>query len=218
LHRPYEKMPQTSVARMFLRKLVDDKQADLLEATAARAEVKLDAALAELDAEIDLGGFVAEHGVQADPIPALAPLVRGLSKTPEGREFAESKGRFGRKVVRELGNLYSASLPAWIGAGLEQAAQERLDLTGRHVLLFGYGSGDSSLAIRARLAPGWSEAAARLGFGAALEGAVDIERDTYERAHDRVTPVELAASGSVVLERVGTGPEDKGVPYYAYRA
>jgi len=125
--------------------------------------------------------------------------------------------------MRDLGNLYSAALPAWIAAGLEQAAQEKADLAGERVLAIGYGSGDAAEALLLEVAPGWELAARRIGFRAALEGPRFLTRHQYEKRHDG-EPVELplprTRSGFFVVEKVGDRVEadcqDVGIEYYRY--
>lgn len=217
LHRPYDKMPISSLARMVLRTLEPGRLRDL----AASCDVPLDEALRELDAPVDLAAFVLEHGVEADPTPSLTRLLRSFAKTPEAVSFIEARSGLGRGVTRQLGNLYAASLPAWLGAALEEAAREGRDLTGRDILLFGYGSGDASLAVSARVVPDWAEAAGRLAFEAALEGAIDLDRTSYERAHDRIAPIEIDGTDPIGLHRIGEGQhlgfDDRGIPYYGPR-
>lgn len=218
-HRPYDKMPSTSVAQMVLRALreTEDGHAQL-DAAAHAGGVSIEQALNELDAAPDVARAATEQGVEHDPAPELGRLLRLLVKSPAVQSVLSGKSSFGRALVRQLGNLYSASLPAWLGAALEEATER--PPKHEELLLCGYGSGDAALVVVGRLVDGWRTAARRLGFAAALEGAVDLERGAYERAHDRIEPVQLPASAEVVLERVGDGTghsfDDSGVPYYGY--
>ena len=219
-HRPYEKMPQTSLARMCLRAHLErDADRARLEGLAAELGVSLSLAVEQLHARPDLARLAREQGVEVDPAPELGRLVRAFTKTESFRDFLERKTGFGRSVVRQLGNLYAASLPAWIGAAFEDARDRGAPLDGREVLLVGYGSGDASITLIGRVAAGWTEAAGRAGFAEALEGAIDLSRDAYERNHDREAPVEVETRGEVGLTRVGAGDrgfDDRGVPYYAF--
>ncbi len=215
LHRPYQKMPESSVARLFLRGMNGAE----LEFLAPKVDVA--AALAALDGGPDPETYARAHGVEADPSPELSDLLRAVQKLASFKRFIEHRCRLGGPVVRELGNLYAAALPAWIGAALEEAATApgAEDWTGRTVLLAGYGSGDAALVVFARLAPGWRDAAARGRFSAALEDAVPVDKAAYEAAHDRKQPIEIDAAGEPGLAGVGTGEalgfDDRGVPRYA---
>lgn len=184
-HRPYEKMPRASLARMYVRRLLCTEAGRLdLAAAAEVAQINLDDALHELNRYIDLAAFAETEGVDADPYPSLNALIRVVSKAEDFRVFADARSVRGRQVVRQLGNLYSASLPAWIGAALEELARAAEPLAGREVLLIGYGSGDAALALSGGLVDGWKEAAAKFRSAERLSPVIDIPRDVYEKAHD----------------------------------
>jgi hydroxymethylglutaryl-CoA synthase len=122
----------------------------------------------------------------------------------------------------DMGNLYSAALPAWMAAGLEEAAEQRIDLTGEPMVAIGYGSGDASEALPIRAAEGWQEAARRTQTQAALhEGAVDLNQAQYEALHDGKDPgLAPDPKDEFVIARVGQkydpGFQDLGVEYYEY--
>jgi hydroxymethylglutaryl-CoA synthase len=123
--------------------------------------------------------------------------------------------------MRELGNLYTAALPAWLAAGFEQAYEENVDLTGKTVLAIGYGSGDAAEAIPLTVCEGWREAASKIGFAHALDNAIELTREQYEQKHDGVEiDVGYVPNGEFVVERVGqrvSGEfQDIGVEYYRY--
>jgi hydroxymethylglutaryl-CoA synthase len=125
--------------------------------------------------------------------------------------------------VRDVGNLYTASLPAWLAAGFEDALARGLDLAHRRVLLVGYGSGDAAEAIPATVVPGWEQAAATVGFADALADACDLEREQYEALHDGRTIEGLAGrtDGFVISEVGALNDEafaDIGIEYYRYSA
>ena len=77
----------------------------------------------------------------------------------------------GGEKVKEMGNLYSAALPAWIAAGFEDALEQGMELAGQPMVMVGYGSGDAAEAVPMHAVAGWQVAAARIGFGSALQGA-----------------------------------------------
>ena len=71
-------------------------------------------------------------------------------------------------------------------------------------------------------APGWQAAARRIGFGAALADATDLNREQYEALHDGAEVAGLAQRkpGGFRIARVGKtyeeGFQDLGVEYYEY--
>ena len=221
-HRPYHHMPVQAMATAFVwlrgRVLGREGIAPLCE----QAGVDPDALMAEIADAPDLFGTILREGVGAEPFPALLALARVQRKTPEFRAFTKNKMQLGADIVRDLGNLYTAALPAWLGAALEDAASGTDDLTGKTMLALGYGSGDAAEAIPLRIAEGWREAAAKLGFAEALEGAVDLDREQYEALHDGTEDLQIdgVSPRGFVVERVGEryDPEfqDLGIEYYRW--
>jgi hydroxymethylglutaryl-CoA synthase len=128
----------------------------------------------------------------------------------------------GGSLVRDLGNLYSAALPAWIAAGFEEAARTGVDLNGASMVMVGYGSGDAAEAIPMTAVPGWEEAAKKIGFEESLGRAIDLSAQQYEALHDGrdVSGLELQPRDEFAILRVGETYEasfqDLGVEYYGF--
>lgn len=221
-HRPYQHMPQQAVAAMLVWSLAREtsRHAELF-ALCDAARVDPAAILREVERSASAFDWQdASAGVE--PYPAAMALAKHVRGTRAFKELVRAKMRLGEEVVRDLGNLYTASLPAWIGAAFEQAYTDGVDLRDRVALAMGYGSGDAAEAIPLRVVPGWERAAARLGFASALEDAIDLTREQYERIHDGL-PVESlpdVRSDPFVVERVGDRVEgdqqDVGIEYYRF--
>jgi hydroxymethylglutaryl-CoA synthase len=223
MHRPYHRMPHSAWTLAYLSALAADGGAahDELAGLCATAGVELDAVLAELQTSPDLAGSALEGELVADAYPLTAKLVKPLRSTEAYAEVVEGKLRLGSSVMMELGNLYSAALMVWVAAGLQEAAGAGADLSATDVLMIGYGSGDASEVLPARVVPGWQEAAGRTNLSAALEGAIDLTREQYEALHDGDEVLDLAGSRSgFVIERIGDRDEpgfnDVGIEYYRY--
>jgi hydroxymethylglutaryl-CoA synthase len=123
----------------------------------------------------------------------------------------------------ELGNLYTAALPAWIAAGFEQALEQGADLAGASFYAIGYGSGDASEAIPLKVVPQWREAAGKIGFRDALAAATDLSQHQYEALHDGKHPeFDCPPRDQFVIARTGNTYEaafqDLGVDYYEFVA
>ena len=220
-HRPYQHMPLQAMAAVLVWSIAREGGADALAPWCQAAGVEPQSVLREIGAGPDLFGTLREHGPDADPMPAFGRVVKAYRRSEAFDRFAEGKLSLGAEIVRDLGNLYTASLPAWIGAAFEDALHRDLPLAGRTMLALGYGSGDAAESIPLRVVDGWQEAAARIGMRHALNDAIDLDRESYEALHDgHPTQVDDAARGFVV-ERVGDryDPEfqDLGIDYYAYR-
>jgi hydroxymethylglutaryl-CoA synthase len=122
----------------------------------------------------------------------------------------------------DLGNLYTAALPAWLATGFEQALDENQDLTGRELLTLGYGSGDAAEVIPLFASDHWKDAAAKIGFGKSMEFAIDLNKRQYEALHDgrRVPDLDYVPKDEFVIEKVGRTDQrqfqDIGIEYYRY--
>jgi hydroxymethylglutaryl-CoA synthase len=222
-HRPYHLMPVQAMSFLYVRGLArGDHRRDELEALCREANVELSELLRETESTPDLYAHILEGKAQLDPYAATSAAASVLRKQPRFRALLSEKMSLGHETVSNLGNLYSAALPAWLAAGLEDAAFAGTDLDEYPLVAVGYGSGDAAEAMPLRVVPGWRSAAARLGIARALEGAIDLTREQYEALHDGAQFPELSYTPrqEFRIVRVGTSYEphfqDLGVEYYEY--
>lgn len=221
-HRPYNHMPIQAMSFLYVRGLARSShhEAELRE-LCRDAHVSLDDLMAETRSNPDLFQRVLDGNSADDPYAATSAVAGALRKRPSFRELLQEKMGLGAESMRDLGNLYTAALPAWIAAGFEEAAERELDLDGPMVAV-GYGSGDAAEAIPMAAAPGWQAAAKRIGFRRALADATDLNREQYEALHDGAEVQGLAERkpGGFRIARVGKtyeeGFQDLGVEYYEY--
>jgi hydroxymethylglutaryl-CoA synthase len=225
MHRPYHRMPRSAWATAYLAALAHD--ADTGDAEAAR---ELDGYCAaggvsrqDLSAELRSGaGACPDDGLPDAAFPLSAAVVKAFRKSDAYPRIIEDKLRLGTTAMMELGNLYTAALPAWLAAGLDDAAAQGAELDGRDLLVLGYGSGDAAEAIPARVAPGWREAAAAIRFSDTLANAMDLDRAEYATLHDTGTldGTPARAVSGLVIDHVGSREEhafqDYGIAYYKY--
>lgn len=223
MHRPYERMPLNALGFSYLSGLAHDGAAGRAELAVycEAAKLPLEDVLGEMRSAPDILALAMDGELERDPWPLTMQLLREFRKAAPYAQLVADKMRLGSLPMRELGNVYSASLPAWMAAGLEQAREEGVDLGGQDLLALGYGSGDAAEAIPLRAVAGWTEAAARIGFAQALEPCVNLSRDEYVELHRSGTgPRRAPAREEFIIERVGcsTAPEhaDEGVEYYRY--
>ena len=153
--------------------------------------------------------------------------MAALSAFRTSRHFRREildKMKLGSDTMLDLGNLYTAALPAWMAAGFEQALDENSLDVGEEVLTLGYGSGDAAEVIPFFMAEGWREATRKICFGDAMKFAVDLNFEQYKALHDgrRATGLDYIPNNEFVIERVGTHDErhfaDLGIEYYKYIA
>lgn len=225
MHRPYHRMPRSAWATAYIAALAHD--ADAGDAETAR---ELDAYCAAADVsrenlsrELGSGaGACSEDGLPEAAFPLSAAVVKAFRRSDVYPRIVDDKLQLGTAAMMELGNLYTAALPAWLAAGLDDAVAQGVELDGRDLLVLGYGSGDAAEAIPARVAPGWREAAAAIRFRETLADAADLDGAEYAMLHDAGT-LDGAAGRSVsglVIDHVGERNEhafqDYGVAYYRY--
>jgi hydroxymethylglutaryl-CoA synthase len=200
MHRPYHRMPETSFAMSYLFALGRNGIAGrrLLEQHCSRIGVDIDELIDEMRSTPDILGLVRNGTIDEDVYPLCVKLLREFRASPE---FAD--------------------LPAWIAAGMEDALERGLDLTGGKVLAVGYGSGDAAEAIPMVVMPDWRAAAAKIGFQEALEARQDLTRAQYESLHDSGNAQGLSApADGFVIESIGTNKNpafsDEGIEYYRF--
>ncbi|MFP6829895.1 MAG: hydroxymethylglutaryl-CoA synthase [Gammaproteobacteria bacterium] len=223
MHRPYHRMPMTSFAMSYLFGLAHNGASGLaeLETYCRDAELDVDAVLAEMRSTPDILQLVRDGDLDSDVYPLSAQLLKKFRTSEVFNEQLATKMSLGAEPMKDLGNVYCAALPAWIAAGLEEAAAEGRELTGGKILAVGYGSGDAAEAIPMKLADNWQEAAAKIGFMAALEPHQNLTQAQYESLHDTGDAAGLNAPGDgFLIESVGSSSNpnfsDEGIEYYRY--
>jgi hydroxymethylglutaryl-CoA synthase len=169
----------------------------------------------------DVLDLVRNGTIDEDVYPLCVGLLREFRKSPEFTALVASKMSLGSDIMKEIGNVYCAALPAWMAAGMEEAARKGVDLAGGKVLAVGYGSGDAAEAIPMQVVDGWEAAASKIGFEEALEGSQDLTRVQYEALHDSGTADGLQdPDDGFVIESIGTNTNpklsDEGIEYYRY--
>jgi hydroxymethylglutaryl-CoA synthase len=224
-HRPYQLMPVQAMSFLYVRGLArGDHHHDELRALCLQANVAFEDVLKETQSTPDLYGelLLNKDDEVADPYLATTAVASLLRKQASFRKLLEQKMGLGSEAVRDLGNLYSAALPAWIAAGFEEAARSKLELADAPLVAVGYGSGDAAEALPLYVQPGFETAAARIGFSRALEGSVSLSRQQYEALHDgtEIPSLTYTPKNEFAIARVGktygVGFQDLGVEYYDF--
>ena len=223
MHRPYHRMPENSFAMSYLFALGRDGadgRAEL-EKHCNRVGMDIDALVTEMRSTPDILGLVRSGKIDEDVYPLSVALLREFRSSKEFATLVAAKMSLGSEVMKEIGNVYCAALPAWMAAGMEDAYMRGLKLAGGKVLAVGYGSGDAAEAIPMTVAPDWERAAAKIGFEAALETYQDLTRIQYESLHDTGDAAGLRdPDEGFVIESIGTSANpslsDEGIEYYRY--
>jgi hydroxymethylglutaryl-CoA synthase len=223
MHRPYHRMPEQSFAMSYLFGLARDGAQGLaeLDRHCQRANMPTAGVLAEMRSEPNILQLVKDGNIDADAYPLSIQLLKEFRASDEFSAMVAAKMSLGSDVMKDIGNVYCAALPAWMAAGLEDAAQRGCELAGGKVLAVGYGSGDAAEAIPMTVTPRWREAASLIGFEAALEPHQDLTRAQYENLHDTGTASGLIEpDDGFVIQSIGSSANpkfsDEGVEYYRF--
>ncbi|HSG65807.1 MAG TPA: hydroxymethylglutaryl-CoA synthase [Gammaproteobacteria bacterium] len=223
MHRPYHRMPLTSFALSYLFGLANNgaRGRQALAAHCITAALDPQAVLAEMRSRPDIMSLVRNGDIDADVYPLSIELVKAFRTSPTFESLVAAKMSLGAELMKDIGNVYCAALPGWIAAGLEEALERGVALDGRPVLAVGYGSGDAAEAMPMTVAAGWRNAAAKIGFRAALEPHQTLTRTQYESLHDRGQAAGLVApTTGFVVDSVGSsatpGINDEGIEYYRF--
>ena len=224
MHRPYRRMPETGWAVAYLFALGAGTPEDRAELASFcyEAGVEPEALLAEMSNKPEVAELASPERLNYEAYPLTMAVFRIFRASRRYRKEILDKLALGSDTMLDLGNLYTAALPAWIAAGFEQALDEDRDLVGEELLTLGYGSGDAAEVIPFFVADGWREATAKIGFGKSLSFAVDLNEAQYAALHDgrRVTNLDYLPRDEFVIDRVGRTDErqfqDIGIEYYKY--
>jgi hydroxymethylglutaryl-CoA synthase len=224
MHRPYRRMPETGWAVAYLFALGNGSPEDRAELASYCYEAGIEPALLleEMRTKPEIASLADPERVNFEAYPLTMAVFRIFRASRRYRREILDKLALGSDTMLDLGNLYTAALPAWIAAGLEQAVDENRDLAGREILTLGYGSGDAAEVIPFIVADRWREATAKIGFGEAMEFTVDLDQAQYVALHDgrRVSNLDYLPRAEFVIDKVGRSEDrqfqDIGIEYYKY--
>jgi hydroxymethylglutaryl-CoA synthase len=224
MHRPYHHMPIQAMASALVHGMArDPADADAFVGLCAEVGVDAEAVRREVAGTTDLFDLSLEQGLDAEVMPQLGKLAKAFRGSPFFKKFVAEKMSLGADLAMELGNLYTAALPAWLAAAFDEAARREVDFAGREILAVGYGSGDAAEAVPLHVVDGWEEAARKIGVAGTLAEAVDLDREQYAALHDGTDAPGVADLGTrgfyvTSVGRSVSGPvQDVGVESYGFR-
>ncbi len=224
MHRPYRRMPETGWAVSYLFALSGGDSEDKAELASYCYETGVDPQdlCAEMLGKPAVSSLAEPEYLNVEVYPLTMAVLRSFRASRHYRREILDKMALGSDTMLDLGNLYTAALPAWLAAGFEQAKDEDSLQTGEEVLTLGYGSGDAAEVIPFFMADGWREAAARIKFAEAMSLSVDLSQEQYHALHDgkRISGLDYIPRNEFVIDRVGRSSErhftDLGIEYYRY--
>ncbi|HUF20137.1 MAG TPA: hypothetical protein VMP00_05220, partial [Burkholderiales bacterium] len=224
MHRPYRRMPETGWAIAYLFALGTGTAEDRAELASYcyEAGIEPEALLAEMVSKPQIVSLANAEQLNFEVYPLTMAVFRIFRASRRYRREILDKLALGSDTMLDLGNLYTAALPAWIAAGFEQALDEGRNLEGEELLTLGYGSGDAAEVIPFIVSNRWREATAAIGFAKAMEFTIDLNREQYEALHDghRVAGLDYLPRNEFIIDRVGRTDQrlfqDVGIEYYRY--
>jgi len=229
-HRPYNMMPIQAMSFLYARGLArstSDANKERLAALCAKAKVSVDAVRADAAPDnVTPDLFAAIETTGKPPKDMFGPtnaVAKALRAEPAFTDLLNTKMALGSETMAQFGNLYTASLPAWIAAGFEEAQQRKLPVSGHPMVIIGYGSGDAAESIPIRPVDGWETPASKIGCLKALENAMDLTHEQYDQLHAGKQETDLAAAyrgNEFLVSHTGmrneTAFQDIGVDYYKF--
>jgi hydroxymethylglutaryl-CoA synthase len=211
MHRPYRRMPETGWAVSYLFAMSQGNSEDLAELASYcyEAGIEPDKLIAEMVSKPEVADLAHPERLQYEAYPLTMAVTKVFRASRHFRREILDKLALGSDTMLDLGNLYTAALPAWMAAGFEQAMDENTLTPGEEVLTLGYGSGDAAEVIPFFMAEGWREATARIGFSDVMKLAVDLNFEQYVALHDghQVKGLDYVRQNEFVIESVGTSDE-----------
>jgi len=225
MHRPYRKMPETGLAIAYLFALSQGNSDDRAELASYCYEAGIDPikAMHEMQQHSpDIKDLANPIDLNNEAYPLTMGIFRIFRASRHYRREILDKMALGSDTMLDLGNLYTAALPAWIAAGLEQALTENIDLTGNEILTFGYGSGDAAEVIPFKVCKEWKSAAKNIRFAEAMSFTIDINKEQYLNLHAGKSSDALnyKLKNEFIIDRVGNSAEknyqDMGIEYHRY--
>lgn len=224
MHRPYRRMPETGWAISYLVALSQGNAADRAELASYCYDVGIDPShlQQEMRSKPAVVSFANPECIQYEAYPLTMAVYRAFRASRHHRTEILDKLALGSDTMLDLGNLYTAALPAWMAAGFEQALDEDYFSPGEEILTLGYGSGDAAEVIPFYVADGWRDAASRISFSSAMGPAIDLDFEQYKLLHDgrSISSLNFTPKNEFVIDRVGQREErhftDMGIEYYRY--
>ncbi len=224
MHRPFRRMPENALGIAYLFSLADAGEAGArqLQGYCAAAGVNLADVLKEMEHRPQLKALGIRERIREEPLPLVTQIHRVARTQPDYRESVLSRMQLGQQPMEELGNLYTGALPAWLTAGLEEAAAHGGLAANQEILMIGYGSGDAAEAMPIRLVNGWEQAAARLGLKAAMANPIDLTEAQYIalREGEPVPDLGYQPSEEFIVDHIGSMHDDDfqdaGIEYYRF--
>jgi hydroxymethylglutaryl-CoA synthase len=216
-------MPENGWGMAYLFSLAADEAGhDELRSYCVVAGVDFQDALRESLERPDVAAYGVRERISEEVFPVLTTVLRQFRQQPNYQRYVVDRMTLGTAWMEELGNLYTGALPAWLAAGLEEAASQGAVKADKEILMVGYGSGDAAEAIPIKLVPGWQQAAEKIDMHGTMANPVNLTHEQYLTLRDGspTGPPPYTPKAEFIVDRVGleseTGFQDAGIEYYRF--
>jgi len=175
----------------------------------------------ELNERPDLLEFL-QTDINKDLFPKTNKALKALNKIKPFKDKVLSKLKLGNELTKELGNIYSGSIFAWLAAGIEDSMKNGKALNGQEALLIGYGSGDAAEVIPISFTQNCCENESNVKYSEAFSESVDLDHNQYIklRTNKVLDDVGRRKSKGFIINKIGTKEttdfQDAGIEFYEY--
>ena len=223
MHRPFHKMPMNAFSISYLYALANGNEDDHQEFydLLAQADIQPEEIKKELKERPDLVTFL-QTDINKELFPKTNKALKSLNRIKLFKDKVLSKIKLGNDLTKEMGNIYSGSIFAWLAAGIEDSMKNGKDLNGKDGLLIGYGSGDAAEVIPISFTQDCCDKESNIKYSSAFSEPVNLNHKQYIklRTNKILEGVESRKSKGFVVSKVGkeesTDFQDAGIEYYEY--
>ena len=223
MHRPFHKMPMNAFSISYLYALANGDEDDYQEFydLLAQANIQPEEIKKELTERPDLVTFL-QTDINKELFPKTNKALKSLNRIKLFKDKVLSKIKLGNELTKEMGNIYSGSIFAWLAAGIEDSMKNGKDLNGKDGLLIGYGSGDAAEVIPISFTQDCCDKESNIKYSSAFSEPVNLNHKQYIklRTNKILEGVESRKSKGFVVSKVGkeesTDFQDAGIEYYEY--
>ena len=223
MHRPFHKMPMNAFSISYLYALANGDEDDYQEFydLLAQANIQPEEIKKELTERPDLVTFL-QTDINKELFPKTNKALKSLNRIKPFKDKVLSKIKLGNELTKEMGNIYSGSIFAWLAAGIEDSIKNGKDLNGKDGLLIGYGSGDAAEVIPISFTQDCCDKESNIKYSSAFSEPVNLNHKQYIklRTNKILEGVESRKSKGFVVSKVGkeesTDFQDAGIEYYEY--
>jgi|TARA_B100002052_G_scaffold50180_1_gene43294 hydroxymethylglutaryl-CoA synthase len=223
MHRPFHKMPMNAFSISYLYALANGNEDDHQEFydLLAQADIQPEEIKKELKERPDLVTFL-QTDINKELFPKTNKALKSLNRIKPFKDKVLSKIKLGNELTKEMGNIYSGSIFAWLAAGIEDSMKNGKTLNGKNGLLIGYGSGDAAEVIPISFTQDCCDKENNIKYSSAFNEPVNLNHKQYIklRTNKILEGVESRKSKGFVVSKVGkeesTDFQDAGIEYYEY--